>query len=93
MDFKDKNVYLYNDFNYEPKENIGKIVEGIGGILVDEINNQTDWIIVGEGFDKPIFYDSKEYELVLAYLALGHNIKLVNEKKFWEFMAINEGEV
>ena len=93
LDFKDKNVYLYNDFNYEPKENIGKIVEGIGGILVDEINNQTDWIIVGEGFDKPIFYDSKEYELVLAYLALGHNIKLVNEKKFWEFMAINEGEV
>ena len=65
----------------------------MGAIIADDISNQVDYVIVGEGFDKPIFYDSKEYEILLAYLALGHNICVINEKKFWEFTEIDEGEV
>ena len=92
IDFKDKRVFLYNDFNYESKSNIGKKLRDMGAIIADDISNQVDYVIVGEGFDKPIFYDSKEYEILLAYLALGHNICVINEKKFWELTEVNEGE-
>lgn len=92
IDFKDKRVFLYNDFNYESKDSIGKKLGDMGAIIVDDISGQVDYVIVGEGFDKPIFYDSKEYEILLAYLALGHNICVINEKKFWELTEVNEGE-
>ena len=48
---------------------------------------------MGEGYDKPVFYDSKEHEIVLAYLALGHNINVINEKKFWEITEFDEGDI
>lgn len=93
IDFKDKRIYLYNDFNYESKGSIEKRLRGMGAIVYEEISSQIDYVIVGEGYDKPVFYDSKEHEIVLAYLALGHNINVINEKKFWEITEFDEGDI
>jgi len=93
IDFKDKRIYLYNDFNYESKGSIEKRLRGMGAIVYEELSSQIDYVIVGEGYDKPVFYDSKEHEIVLAYLALGHNINVINEKKFWEITEFDEGDI
>lgn len=92
FDFSQRKVYLYNDFNYEAKEYIADVLIRKGAILLKEINKQTDYIIVGEGFDKPVFYESRECEILLSYLALGHNIRLINEKKFWDICEVNKGD-
>ena len=53
-----------------------------GAEVRDVIDEDLDYIIVGEGRNKNTFYNSEECNRFLEILAYGNDVKLLNEENF-----------
>lgn len=74
--------YIYNDLSTMTRQDLKKRLTNDGAMVRDTITEDLDYIIVGEGRDKNIFYNSEECKAFLELLAYGYNITLLNEENF-----------
>ncbi len=82
LEFEGKIFYIYNDFSTESKKEVGEKILEKGGKLSKELDENVDYILVGEGKDREIFQESREYEMLLLLLAFGVNIWVYNENYY-----------
>ncbi|CCY50214.1 PolC-type DNA polymerase III [Peptostreptococcus anaerobius] len=74
--------YLYNDLSTMNSNDLKIRLINDGAEVRDVIDEDLDYIIVGEGRNKNTFYNSEECNRFLEILAYGNDVKLLNEENF-----------
>ena len=90
IEFDKKVFFIYNDFSTEKKEDVTKEILEKGGEVSNKLNTKVDYVLVGEGRDREIFQESKEYETLLVLLAFGFNIWIYNESYYLKLKSKKE---
>ena len=87
IEFKDRVFYVYNNFSSETKEEVEEKILKMGGKVSRKLDEHVNYVLVGEGRDREIFYESKEYETLLILLAFGCNIWIYNENYYLKVLS------
>jgi len=77
-----KSFYVYNDFSTMTSYDLKRRLTSDGAEVRESLEGGVDYILVGEGRDKEIFYNTDDCKKFLEFLAYGYDIVLLNEENF-----------
>lgn len=93
IEFENRVFFIYNDFSTKTKEEVIKKIQEKGGIISRKLNANVNYVLVGEGRDRELFQESKEYEILLVLLAFGCNIWIYNENYYLKLLSKKEKNI